>query len=220
MQGSRILQILLITPQVSSVLTISRRPLEVQDPKHKLHAKVDANIDAWPANFGSPAPCSDILFSGLGTTRGAAGSFANQRKIDYDSNLAIARAAKDAGIRTYVLISANGASSQSYIAYSKMKGELEEAITALGFEKAVFVRPGFLIGKRPSMKFRESQAQAIATWLGRMSGGRLKDVWAQDANVVARAAASAGVLASEGKAPEGKVWNLSQADIVRSGRLA
>lgn len=99
-----------------------------------------------------------------------------------------------------------------------MKGELEAAIADIGFEHVVFVRPGFLIGKRPTPKFGESGAQGAANFLGKISGGRLKDVWAQDAEVVARAAVSAGLSATEGKAPQGKVWILSQSDIIRLGR--
>jgi hypothetical protein len=45
----------------------------------------------------------------------------------------------------------------------------------------------------------------------------LKDMWAQDADVIARAAVKSGVMALEGKAPS-KVWVLGQDDIVRLGK--
>ena len=179
---------------------------------------MDPDSKNWASTFQSHTPHPEIFFSALGTTRGAAGSLAAQRLIDYDLNLSLASAAKTAGCRVYVLISAAGANSGSYVPYSKMKGELEDAIAGLGFEKCVFVRPGFLIGKRPSMKVGESGAQTVANWMGKVSGGRLKDVWAQDAEVVGRAAVGAGLMACMGQAPEGKVWSVGQSDVVRLGR--
>lgn len=118
----------------------------------------------------------------------------------------------------YVLISSAGVNSKSYMPYSKMKGELEEAIAEIGFEKAVIVKPGLIVGKRNDTRTAEAVLRTLAQGMGRISGDRLKDFWAQDADVIARAAVSAGLLASEGKAPEGKVWNVYQNDVVRLGR--
>lgn len=58
--------------------------------------------------------------------------------------------------------------------------------------------------------------QQIARGLGSVALG-LKDSWAQDASVVARAAVSAGVQCVEGRREEG-VWVLDQGEIVRLGR--
>lgn len=69
-----------------------------------------------------------IFFSALGTTAYIAGGFERQRKIDYDLNIALARAARNAGARVYVLVSKSGASPQSMIPYSRMKGELDQAV--------------------------------------------------------------------------------------------
>lgn len=57
----------------------------------------------------------------------------------------------------------------------------------------------------------------IASFAGAVSGGMLKDFWAQDAEVVAKAAVRAGLDAVEGKEQE-KFRILTQADIVRLGR--
>ena len=217
-QGSRIVKTLLASSQISAVSTISRRHPGVEDPGSLLDPHVISDNQEWASELIHQVPRPDIFFSGLGTTRGAAGSVATQRKIDYELNVEMAQAAKRAGAHVYVLISAAGANNASFLPYPKMKGELEEAIAAMEFDKTVFVKPGFLIGQRSSMKFGESGAQAVANMMGRMSGDRLKDVWAQDAEVVARAAVSAGLLASMGQGPPDKIWNLSQSDIVRLGR--
>ena len=99
--------------------------------------------------------------------------------------------------------------------YPKMKGELEEAIKALDFEHTIILRPGILVGERQESRPAEFVVRQIAGFAGALSNG-LKDFWAQDAEVVGRAAVSAGLEALEGKGP--KVWLVGQPDIVRLGR--
>ena len=55
------------------------------------------------------APAPQLFISALGTTRAIAGSVEAQRAIDLDLNLSLARAAHDAGVDTYVLISSASA---------------------------------------------------------------------------------------------------------------
>jgi len=138
-------------------------------------------------------------------------------KIDYDLNLDLAKAAKAAGTKAYVLISTTGATSSSPFGYTKMKGELEDAVKALDFDHTVIVRPGLLVGNRSEMRYAELALRKIAGVMGSVSGNRLKDFWAQDAEVVAKAAVKAGMDCIDGKESE-KVRVLSQADIVRLGR--
>jgi len=96
-----------------------------------------------------------------------------------------------------------------------MKGELEEAVKALEFEHTVILRPGLLVGHRDESRPAEFVVRKIAGLAG-MVGNGFKDFWAQDAEVVGRAAVSAGLQALEGGKP--KVWELGQADIVKLGR--
>lgn len=81
-----------------------------------------------------------------------------------------------------------------------MKGDIERDIEALGFEKVVFVRPGMLLGTREEMKgrFFEGVLQGTARVLGGVSGGWLSDGWAQNAEVIGRAAVEAGLKAAVG----------------------
>lgn len=100
-----------------------------------------------------------------------------------------------------------------------MKGELEDAVTALGFPHLVIVRPGLIVGERSEVRVPELMARRLAGFLGATIGDRGKDFWAQDAVVIARAGVAAGLACLEGK--EG--WTegtrvLGQADIVKYGR--
>lgn len=57
----------------------------------------------------------------------------------------------------------------------------------------------------------------IANIFGAVSGNKLKDFWAQDADVVAKAAVRAGLDAMDGKEKE-KFRIVTQSEIVRLGR--
>jgi uncharacterized protein YbjT (DUF2867 family) len=172
--------------------------------------------EAWPALFPK-SPVPSLFFSALGTTKAQAGSVANQRKIDLDLNLALAKAAKEAGVQTYVLISSSGASATSRMPYTKMKGELEDSVKDLGFKHTVILRPGLIVGARKDSRALESGLTSIANVMGSISGNKLKDFWAQDAEVIARAAVNAGFQCNEGGKEDG-LWLLTQADVVRLGR--
>ena len=115
-----------------------------------------------------------------------------------------------------MLISSGGANAQSFMAYPKMKGELEEAVKGLGFEHTVILRPGLIVGPREESRPAEFVVRKIAGAVG-MLGHGFTDFWAQDAEVIARAAVSAGFKALGDGAP--KVWEVSQAEIVKLGRI-
>ncbi|OBT44038.1 hypothetical protein VE00_05629 [Pseudogymnoascus sp. WSF 3629] len=211
--GSHILSTLLQLPAISSVRTFTRRA--PKDTGAKLNATVEDSAK-WAAGISAITPPPDIFFSGLGTTRGQAGGFDNQRKIDYDLNLEAAQAAKKAGVKVYVLISTGGANANSMMGYPKMKGELEEAVKALGFEKTVILRPGLILGGRDHLRVAEYAIQGVARVFGAVSGGWLSDGWAQDADVIAKAAVSGGLKALAGEGPAS--LTIGQSEILRLGR--
>ncbi|KAF2029819.1 NAD dependent epimerase/dehydratase family protein-like protein [Setomelanomma holmii] len=214
--GSLILANLFAHPSFSAVYAYTRRDLPNPTASTKLNSIVSADTTRWGSLFPRElAP--KIMFSGLGTTKAGAGSLENQRKIDYDLNLELAKAAKDAGVDTYVLISSAGANSKAMFAYPKMKGELEDAVRALGFKHTVLLRPGFIAGERTSREtaLAENALKWVAKGLGGLSNA-LKDPWAQDGELIAKAAVAAGVKCLEGR--EGGVWEVGQGEIVKLGR--
>lgn len=211
-QGSHILTTLLALPKVSSITTFSRREPSVKDAK--LHPVADTDSSTWAPKLSSITPPPSIFFSALGTTKAQAGSVAAQRAIDYDLNLSLAQTAKSSGVKVYVLVSSGGANAKSFLAYPKMKGELEEAVKELGFEHTIILRPGLILGERDDSRPAEFLFRKVANGMG-ILGNVFKDVWAQDAEVIARAAISAGLKAVEGGE---KLIELGQSDVVRLGR--
>jgi uncharacterized protein YbjT (DUF2867 family) len=89
----------------------------------------------------------DVLFSCIGTTRKIAGSKEAQWKVDYDYQYQFAVIAKENNVQQFILVSSDFSSSRSNMFYSKMKGQLEEAIKALAFGKLVIFQPPVLIRK-------------------------------------------------------------------------
>ncbi|KAF2117216.1 NAD dependent epimerase/dehydratase family protein-like protein [Lophiotrema nucula] len=213
--GSHILQQLLAHPSVSSVYAYARRELPNPTASTKLNPLSATDTSTWTSLFPkSPVPA--VFFSGLGTTRAQAGGVEAQRKIDVDLNYDLAKAAKEAGVETYVLISSASANSKARVPYSQMKGELEDKVGALGFKHTIILRPGLIVGAREDSRPAEFAIRSIANGLKKLSS-MLVDPWAQDADVIARAAIVAGLEAAEGKGKEG-VTVLAQKDIVALGK--
>lgn len=201
--------------------TISRRtpPVAGGSPPAKLTNFVSADTANWASQLSSLTPTPGIFISAFGTTKAAAGGFENQYKIEHGLNVELAKAAREAGTKVYVLVSSSGANKDSNIPYTRMKGEIEEDIKALGFERTVILRPGLIAGTRDESRPLEAGVRFIAHWAGKLHSG-LKDGWAQEASVIGNAAVVAGLKALEGDVPAGgeKVWTLYGSDIMKYGK--
>lgn len=178
--GREILQGLLADDSVAAVHALGRRPLGIAHPKLTSHAVVFAALP--------PLPPLDEAYLALGTTIKVAGSQPAFRAVDFDANLAVARAAQAAGARRIGLVSAMGANARSSIFYNRVKGELEDALAALQLATLVIARPSFLVGDRESLgqpvRGGEKLALRISTVLRPLIPANLRSIAARD---VARA---------------------------------
>lgn len=141
--GAELLRQLLAHERFDVVVALGRRATGIA------HAKLREHV----IDFDAPAAWSalvsgDVLFSALGTTLAVAGSQAAQRKVDHGYQYRVAEAARRNGVETCVLVSSAGASPRARIFYSRMKGELERDVEALGFPRTRILRPGPLDGER------------------------------------------------------------------------
>ena len=154
--GSEILATLLAIDAFSSVKTISRRLPNAQSPK--LQALEEGDISKWGGMISSLSPTPSVVFNAVGTTSATAGGIQNQWKIDHDLCVENAKAAKEAGVKTYVFISSTGTRGflSGNLPYSKMKVGVEDAIKELDFEHAIILRPGMILGReKPKAPFLE-----------------------------------------------------------------
>src|SRR5258708_20774695 len=134
--GRKTLRGLVADPRVSALHVLARRAVAGGD------AKVTAHIVEFTA---LPAlPRIDEVYLALGTTIKVAGSQPAFRAVDYDANLAVARAALAAGAKRARLVSAMGARARSGIFYNRIKSKLEDALRVLPFDGPVTPRPSVL----------------------------------------------------------------------------
>lgn len=215
--GGHVLSTLLASDAPGVVHTISRRAPKSTGPK--LRATVDADTAKWASHLAAIAPAPTTVVSGLGTTRVQAGGIANQWKIDHDLNVELARAARAAGARHFVFVSSAGTRTllSGHLPYTRMKRGVEDTVRDLGFDTAVILRPGIILGEREVPHQGGPLLNSVVRAAARILGQGVADRMGQDAEVIARAAVHAARLAEQGKAPE-KYWVLEAADIVRLGR--
>jgi uncharacterized protein YbjT (DUF2867 family) len=153
--GAQTLRLALSDPRVAKVVAPSRRPLP---PHPKLENPV-VDFDALPED--APWWKADAAVCALGTTMRRAGSPEAFRKVDHDYPLTAARLAKRGGTRAYALVSSTGADPKSRIFYSRVKGETEQALRAVGFPSLTILRPSLLGGEREEFR----PAERLATLL-------------------------------------------------------
>jgi uncharacterized protein YbjT (DUF2867 family) len=153
--GRAILKGLLADASVTAVHALCRREPGV------LHHKLISHVVEFKAL--QPLPPLDEVYLALGTTIKAAGSQSAFRAVDFDANLAVARAALAAGARHAGLVSAMGANAKSRVFYNRVKGELEEALAGLAFDGLVIARPSLLTGNREELGQPKRPAERVAT---------------------------------------------------------
>jgi uncharacterized protein YbjT (DUF2867 family) len=140
----------LASRQWEEVRALTRRPFPAAPPITPIIVDFEQDTPQLPL-FGVTH-----VFSCLGTTIKQAGSQQAFRRVDYDIPLLIARAAREAGVPHFLLVSSVGASAKARTFYLRVKGELEEAIAALGFRSVTIVRPSFLEGDRQEKRLGET----------------------------------------------------------------
>ncbi|MBX2958210.1 MAG: oxidoreductase [Cyclobacteriaceae bacterium] len=189
--GKQLLELLLEDSHYTVVKAISRKPLDIQ------HAKLQNIV----ADFNTLTEHHDQLkaddvFCCLGTTIKQAGSQAAFRQVDYEYPLELARLTKNQGATQYLIITALGSDAKSGIFYNRVKGEVEQAIDAVGFDSYHIFRPSLLLGERMEKRAGEGAATVVYKALGFLIPLKYKAI---DSAKVARAMLHFAKQNSKGK---------------------
>jgi uncharacterized protein YbjT (DUF2867 family) len=180
--GGHLLPLLLADAAYERVITLGRRQLDTR------HAKLDQRVlDLGALDAVADPPHVDDAFCCIGTTIKKAGSQDAFRRVDYDYVLAFARAAQRAGARQFLLVTALGADPASRIFYSRVKGEIEQAVRELPFQGVHIFRPSFLMGERAEARLAERIGVPVARVLAPLLIGPLRRYRPIKAADVARA---------------------------------
>jgi len=138
--GQQVLRQALANPAVSRLIAPTRKPLV---PASGLDNPI-VDFEHLPA--GASWWKVDAVICTLGTTMTQAGTQSAFRRVDHGYPLAVARLARAAGATAFVLNSALGAAADSRVFYNRVKGDVEAAITSLGYPSLTLVRPSLLDG--------------------------------------------------------------------------
>lgn len=170
-----------------ALTALARRELEL--PRGGWASQVNAPVADWPAAIGAIAP--DAVICALGTTQAKAGND-GLAAVDRELVLDVARAARLAGARHFVLVSSVGADPQARSFYLRVKGEAEAGLSGLGFARLDILRPGLLRGARwHDARPAERLAQALSPLADRLLWGGMRRYHSIGAGVVAAAALQA-----------------------------
>jgi uncharacterized protein YbjT (DUF2867 family) len=143
-------------------------------------------------------PEVDDAYCCLGTTRRTAGSDAAFRRVDLDYVLTYARAVQRAGAVRFLLVSAMGANAHSRLLYPRVKGEVEAAVSSLGFSVVGIARPSLLTGHRTEARGGEAAARLASHLVTPFMVGPLRRFRPIEARAVAKGLVNAAFTAPPG----------------------
>lgn len=147
--GREVLRMALQHAAITQVVAPTRRAL----PAHPKLSNPLVDFEQLPSDAawwqGDAAICT------LGTTLRDAGSQVAFRRVDFDYVLAFAQLARAGGARAFALTSSLGADAASRYFYLRTKGEVEQALQALGYPSLTVVRPSMIGGERAQRRVLE-----------------------------------------------------------------
>jgi uncharacterized protein YbjT (DUF2867 family) len=193
--GRHCLPLLSHSPAFGRIVVLTRRPLPPEVLRDLNPEKIEEHVIDFHEVLAHAALFRvDQILCALGTTMKQAGSKDRFRQVDFQYPLAMARIGIQEGATHFLLVSAVGANARSRFFYSRVKGELEDALLALPYRSTTIVRPSLLLGERDDFRLGEE----IAKRLSFLAPARYKPV-------AARAVAAALVRAAEENVPGSRI---------------
>lgn len=161
--GKSLVELLIQDDLFSHIKLLLRRPSGFSNPKVEEHMVDFDDVASFKELIRG-----DVLFSCMGTTLSQAGSKEAQYKVDFTYQYEVAKAAADQGVSNYLLVSSANANAKSFIFYSRIKGELDEAVARLPFEYVSIFRPSVLMGERAEKRKGEELGGKVMNGLGKI----------------------------------------------------
>ena len=152
--GREVLAALLADKRYRAVHVLGRRAPPSTHPKLHVHSVDFAHLGKLPE--------ADEVYIALGTTIKVAGSQQAFRAVDFDAVVAVAKAAREAGATRMGVVSAMGANAKSSVFYNRVKGEMENALSKLGYASLVMARPSFIEGDRAALQQPGRSGEGLA----------------------------------------------------------
>lgn len=180
--GGYCINFLLEEPAYSRITILVRKPLPITHEKLVQHV-----VDFNELETLSECLAVDDVYCCLGTTIKKAGSQDAFRKVDFDYPIKIAALSQHCGANQFLIVTSMGANPHSGVFYSRVKGEVEEAIRKIAFSTIHIFRPSLLLGNRAERRSGEKASAFIMSGLKFAFAGPLKKYRAIEARDVAKA---------------------------------
>jgi uncharacterized protein YbjT (DUF2867 family) len=191
--GKACLYELLESGAYTRVTAVVRRPLPM---KHHHLEQVVVDFDKLAEHAEELK--GDDVFCCLGTTIKTAGSQEQFRRVDLLYPVETARIALQNGAQQFLVVSAMGADAASGIFYNRVKGEMEAAVSALGYPAVHIFRPSLLLGDRKDFRLGEQVGKWVMMLIGFLFIGPLKKYKAIHGGSVAKAMVSVALKDQKG----------------------
>ena len=153
MVGQGVLRECLLAPDVTAVLSVSRSPLAESKAFDRNSPKLKELVQPQAFSTMDFAPLADQLngydacFFPLGVSSFGKAE-AEYTRVTRDLTLAAARILVERNpSMVFVYVSGEGTDANSNAMWSRVKGELENALLALPFRAAYMFRPGLILAK-------------------------------------------------------------------------
>lgn len=175
------------------VIVLTRRSLGKAHEKLEEHIIDFDNLD----QYHDLIKANDV-YCCIGTTIKKAGSKDIFFKVDYTYAHQVAQISLENGANQFLLVSSVGADPNSLFFYTRVKGELEQAIKRLPFWSIHIFQPSVLLGERNENRWGEEVAMRLGKGMDRILGGVLSKYRPVEAEVVAKAMIEAAQKLKEG----------------------
>jgi len=182
--GKELVKVLDESDQYENIKCLARRPIELESKICEEHI-VDFNeLHKYHELF----KVSDV-FCCLGTTIKKAKTKEAFRKVDYEYPEEAAKLAKENGAEKFLIVSSMGADPKSLFFYSRVKGDVEEALISLNLPSLHIFRPSLLLGERSEFRLGEKIAEKASGVMNKLMVGPLRPYRGIQARKVAAAMA-------------------------------
>lgn len=191
--GAELLALLLDHVAFANIYVYVRKKLPISH--NKLHQIVtdfkDLNTLTLPQGV-------NVIFSCLGTTNKNTPDKKQYRYVEYHIPLHFAHIAKQQNVQQFHVVSAMDSNKHSGNFYTKLKGEVEEALESVGISNLNIYRPSLLVGKRNENRPLERWMIAAMKVVNPLLRGPLKKYRSISAKQVALAMLNQAVKQKQG----------------------
>lgn len=167
--GGLLVDSLLCNDHYSKIIVFVRSQFNLSHPKLIIEQINLLNLLDYKERF-----IGDVLFCCIGTTKAKTPDENLYRQIDYGIPTNAAKICEMNGIPSFMVMSSMGANVKSSVFYSKLKGEMEQAVLNRGIKNIYILRPSLINGNRKEFRFFEMIAKMAMKVLNVFLVGSLK----------------------------------------------